>query len=186
MNAQRKMIKQEILEDYAETNQDITQKVPNKKRESKRNRKCDTLVPSIIIEHWDGGVPRSIKLLATNKQKDQNNLPTEPYVINAATFDDELNMRETFSENGTISENQLVIDDSKTTTPSFLLPRGPPFICDICSYRTNFKNAFTVHRRRKHECVTTGQPHKCDICGFLVQTRFGLKKHRQRKHPNCI
>ncbi|XP_028169755.1 zinc finger protein 62-like [Ostrinia furnacalis] len=53
-----------------------------------------------------------------------------------------------------------------------------PFLCDLCSFRSNFVNSLKVHRR----IHTAERPYACKHCSYRCNSSSNLKKHCKHKH----
>lgn len=54
-----------------------------------------------------------------------------------------------------------------------------PYLCDRCSFRTNFVNSLKAHKR----IHTAEKPYKCNHCSYKCNSSSNLKKHCHLRHP---
>ncbi|XP_061714294.1 putative zinc finger protein 56 [Cydia pomonella] len=55
-----------------------------------------------------------------------------------------------------------------------------PFLCDQCTFRSNFANSLKVHRR----IHTSERPYGCQLCSYRCNSSSNLKKHCLHRHRN--
>ncbi|XP_063372455.1 zinc finger protein 62 homolog [Cydia amplana] len=55
-----------------------------------------------------------------------------------------------------------------------------PFLCDQCTFRSNFANSLKVHRR----IHTSERPYGCQLCSYRCNSSSNLKKHCRHRHRN--
>lgn len=53
-----------------------------------------------------------------------------------------------------------------------------PYLCDRCSFRTNFVNSLKAHKRTH----TAEKPYHCEYCPYKCNSSSNLKKHCLLKH----
>ncbi|KAI8429717.1 hypothetical protein MSG28_000280 [Choristoneura fumiferana] len=53
-----------------------------------------------------------------------------------------------------------------------------PFLCDQCTFRTNFGNSLKVHKR----IHTSERPYGCQYCSYQCNSSSNLKKHCLHRH----
>ncbi|XP_022823380.1 zinc finger protein 724-like [Spodoptera litura] len=53
-----------------------------------------------------------------------------------------------------------------------------PYLCDRCSFRTNFVNSLKAHKR----IHTAERPYQCEYCPYKCNSSSNLKKHCLLKH----
>ncbi|XP_063546085.1 zinc finger protein 37-like isoform X2 [Cydia strobilella] len=55
-----------------------------------------------------------------------------------------------------------------------------PFLCDQCTFRSNFANSLKVHKR----IHTSERPYGCQLCSYRCNSSSNLKKHCRHRHRN--
>ncbi|XP_048005602.1 zinc finger protein 271-like [Leguminivora glycinivorella] len=55
-----------------------------------------------------------------------------------------------------------------------------PFLCDQCTFRSNFANSLKVHKR----IHTSERPYGCQLCSYKCNSSSNLKKHCRHRHRN--
>ncbi|XP_014482697.1 PREDICTED: zinc finger and BTB domain-containing protein 34-like [Dinoponera quadriceps] len=60
-------------------------------------------------------------------------------------------------------------------------PRGPPFACNFCPYKSMYKANMERHVRNVHD-TDSGHKFHCELCSFCSNYSFCVRRHMKTFH----